>query len=195
VKRRASDRGVTLLLQLLALLLVAGCGNMKKQRYARPDTPSAQFPNGTSAQPAPAHSMPHTDTPIDIVFATGANRAGAVTAELPMPLTRELLRRGRERFRIYCAVCHGDDGYAHGIVVRRGFPAPPSLHDERLRDAPVGYVVQVITQGHGLMLSYADRVAPADRWAIAAFVRALQFSQHAPVNELAAEDRQRLGPP
>jgi mono/diheme cytochrome c family protein len=106
-----------------------------------------------------------------------------------------LLRRGRERFRIYCAVCHGDDGYAHGIVVRRGFPAPPSLHDERLRDAPVGYVVQVITQGHGLMLSYADRVAPADRWAIAAFVRALQFSQHAPVNELAAEDRQRLGPP
>jgi cytochrome c553 len=195
MKRNVSGHGVKSLLLLLALLLAAGCGNMKKQRYARPDTPSAQFPNGTSARHAPAHSVPHTDAPTDVVFATGADRSGTVTAELPMPLTRELLQRGRERFGIYCAVCHGDDGYAHGIVVRRGFPAPPSLHDDRLRDAPVGYIVQVITRGHGLMSSYADRVAPADRWAIAAFVRALQFSQHASANELAAADRERLRPP
>ncbi len=96
-----------------------------------------------------------------------------------MPVTRQSLARGRERFNIYCAVCHGATGDGNGMIVQRGFPQPPSFHDQRLRDAPAGHFVDVITNGYGVMYSYASRVAPEDRWAIAAYIRALQLSQHA----------------
>ena len=92
---------------------------------------------------------------------------------------RRLLERGRERFEIYCAVCHGRTGEGNGMIVQRGFPQPPSLHEQRLRDAPVGHFFDVITNGYGVMYPYASRVAPEDRWAIAAYIRALQLSQHA----------------
>ena len=92
----------------------------------------------------------------------------------PPPLTAALIDRGQERYGIYCAVCHGARGEGDGTIVRRGFPAPPSFHAPRLAAAPPAYVVDVITHGHGVMYSYADRVEPADRWAIAAYVKALQ---------------------
>jgi mono/diheme cytochrome c family protein len=107
-------------------------------------------------------------------------------------MTAALLARGRERYGIYCAVCHDAAGYGHGIVPSRGFPQPPSLHIDRLRQAPSSYFVEVITQGHGAMYSYADRVAPADRWAIAAYIRALQLSQDAPAAALSDGERARL---
>jgi mono/diheme cytochrome c family protein len=97
--------------------------------------------------------------------------------EFPVPVTKELVERGRERYNIYCIVCHGPVGNADGMVVRRGFPKPPTYHDDRLRNAPVGHFFDVITNGWGKMSSYAYQVQPADRWAIVAYIRALQVSQ------------------
>ena len=92
----------------------------------------------------------------------------------PVPVTKELIDRGQERFNIYCIVCHGPLGNGDGMVVRRGFPKPPTYHDDRLRNAPVGHFFDVITNGWGKMNSYAFQVPPADRWAIIAYIRALQ---------------------
>jgi mono/diheme cytochrome c family protein len=109
------------------------------------------------------------------------------------PMSAALLARGRERYGIYCAVCHDLAGYGQGIVPSRGFPHPPSYHIDRLRDVPSSYFVDVITHGHGMMYSYADRVPPADRWAIAAYIRALQLSQDAPAVALTDVERAKVG--
>ncbi len=98
--------------------------------------------------------------------------------EFPVPVTKELIDRGQERFNIYCIVCHGPVGNGDGMVVRRGFPKPPTYHDDRLRNAPVGHFFDVITNGWGKMNSYAFQVQPADRWAIVAYIRALQVTQN-----------------
>ena len=102
--------------------------------------------------------------------------------EFPVPVTKELIDRGQDRFNIYCAVCHGPLGQGDGMVVRRGFPKPPTYHDDRLRNAPVGHFFDVITNGWGRMNSYAYQVQPADRWAIVAYIRALQVSQNPDMN-------------
>jgi mono/diheme cytochrome c family protein len=96
----------------------------------------------------------------------------------PVPVTKELVDRGQERFNIYCIVCHGPVGNGDGMVVRRGFPQPPTYHDDRLRNAPVGHFFDVITNGWGKMNSYADKLSPADRWAVVAYIRALQVGQN-----------------
>lgn len=126
------------------------------------------------------------------LLASGQTETGTLAVDPPMAITYEMLERGRERFGIYCAVCHGNDGYGSGIVVRRGFPPPPSFHNDRLRNAPIGYFVHVIQNGYGVMYRYGDRVLPEDRWAIAAFVRALQLSQYADSTTLPLEDQQEL---
>lgn len=97
--------------------------------------------------------------------------------EFPLPVTKELVERGRERYNIYCGVCHGPGGNGDGMIVRRGFPRPPTYHEDRLRKAPVGHFFDVITNGWGRMSSYAYQVQPADRWAIVAYIRALQATQ------------------
>ena len=98
--------------------------------------------------------------------------------EFPVPVTKELVDRGQERYNIYCIVCHGPVGNGDGMVVRRGFPKPPTYHDDRLRNAPVGHFFDVMTNGWGKMNPYAYQIQPADRWAIAAYIRALQVSQN-----------------
>ncbi|MBV9216070.1 MAG: cytochrome c [Acidobacteria bacterium] len=98
--------------------------------------------------------------------------------EFPVPVTKELIERGRDRFNIYCIVCHGPIGNGDGMIVRRGFPKPPTYHDDRLRNAPVGHFFDVITNGWGKMNSYGYQVQPADRWAIVAYIRALQASEN-----------------
>ena len=110
----------------------------------------------------------------------------------PPPLSLALLQRGQERFRIYCTPCHSELGDGNGMVVQRGFPHPPSYHIDRLRQAPTSHFYDVMTHGYGAMYSFAGRVAPEDRWAIAAYIRALQLSQHAPADELPADRRQAL---
>ena len=175
-------------------LALGGCGNMKDQAYLRPEEPSRHLPRGTSAQLPPTHTVPHATHFADEAVLTG-ERDGHLVTEFPLRITPELLARGRQRFEIYCAVCHGPDGYGDGIVVRRGFPAPPSYHDPRLRNAPPGYFFRVMTRGFGAMYSYADRLSVEDRWAVAAYIRALQLSQHAPAQQLPEADRQRLAGP
>ena len=98
--------------------------------------------------------------------------------EFPLPVTKELIDRGQDRFNIYCIVCHGPVGKGDGMIVRRGFVKPPSYHDDRLRNAPVGHFFDVMTNGFGRMNSYATQIQPADRWAIVAYIRALQISQN-----------------
>jgi mono/diheme cytochrome c family protein len=108
------------------------------------------------------------------------------------PVTLALLERGQERFRIYCTPCHSELGDGRGMVVQRGFPPPPSYHIDRLRQAPVQHFYDVITQGYGAMYSFAARVRPADRWAIAAYIRALQRSQNASLGDVSADQKAAL---
>jgi mono/diheme cytochrome c family protein len=108
------------------------------------------------------------------------------------PVTAALLERGQERYRIYCTPCHAELGDGHGMIVQRGFPAPPSFHIERLRTAPPQYLYDVIANGRGVMYAFADRVAPQDRWAIVAYIRALQRSQNVPAAALPASTREAL---
>lgn len=102
--------------------------------------------------------------------------------EFPVPVTKELIDRGQNRFNVYCIVCHGATGNADGMVVRRGFPKPPTYHDDRLRNAPVGHFFDVMTNGWGRMNSYAAQISPADRWAIVAYIRTMQMAQNPEMN-------------
>lgn len=166
MRRRRS----TLAALACACLALAGCDlSMTQQRKLKTDTPTALWPDGSSARPLPAH-----------VVAQGAV-ARAAAAKTPPPVTPELLARGRERFGIFCAPCHGLAGDGDGIIVAHGFPAPPSYYIARLEAAPAQHFYDVITHGYGVMFSYGDRVDPHDRWAIAAYIRALQVSRHAAV--------------
>jgi mono/diheme cytochrome c family protein len=152
---------------LLALLALAACDDqsMRVQKRYTADSPAALWPDGTSSRPLP-----------DGVASVDADRQEQALSE-PRPVTPDLLARGRERYEIACAPCHGLSGKGDGIIVSRGFPAPPSYGEPRLRAADGRHFVDVITHGYGVMYPYAARVAPRDRWAIAAYIRALQASQ------------------
>ena len=147
-----------MLLSAIAVLALAACDNManqpKRKAYAVPYGEPVNWP------PLPPHGIVARDEKLK--------------PPGPPPVTLALLKRGQERFNIYCSPCHGRDGHGNGMVVQRGFPKPPSFHEARLVNAPDEHFVDVITNGHGVMYSYADRVPPADRWAITAYIRALQ---------------------
>ena len=128
----------------------------------------------------------------DAAFFTGKEGGTAVNA-LPFPLTAQVLDRGEARFNIYCAPCHGVSGRGDGMIVRRGYRQPPSFHVDRLPQAPIGHFYDTMTNGFGAMPDYRAQITPRDRWAIAAYVRALQLSQHATAADLPAEERQKLG--
>jgi len=128
----------------------------------------------------------------DRIFYTGIGPDGKFVAALPVSLTRALLVRGHERFDIFCSPCHGRVGDGRGMIVQRGFKSPPSFHIDRLRQQPIGYFFDVMTNGFGQMSGYAPQVPAADRWAIAAYLRALQLSQHAPLGEIPAGDREAI---
>ena len=180
---------------LAALALVAGCEkiarNMYEQPRYKPMQESRLFPDDTSARsPVPGTIAASRG----VLAGTSSGRAGAeeeaLNAKLekaqtiPFPITLELLRRGQQRFNIYCAPCHSRVGDGDGMVARRGFPHPPSYHTDRLRNAPDRHFYDVITNGYGVMFSYANRIDPKDRWAIVAYIRALQLSQYARVEDL-----------
>jgi mono/diheme cytochrome c family protein len=149
---------------------LAACDlSMTQQRKLKTYAPTSLWPDGTSARPLPAHVVAQGDV------------ARATEAKTPPPVTPALLARGRERFGIFCAPCHGIAGDGDGIIVAHGFPAPPSYHIDRLLAAPAQHFYDVMTNGYGVMFSYADRVDPHDRWAIAAYIRALQLSRRVTV--------------
>ena len=120
----------------------------------------------------------------DAAFYTGKGPDGKPLDAFPFPVTKEVIERGQERFNIYCSPCHGRLGNGDGMIVRRGFRHPPSYHIDRLRSRPNGYIYDVITNGFGAMPDYAAQIAPRDRWAIVAYIRALQLSQNATVNDV-----------
>jgi mono/diheme cytochrome c family protein len=111
----------------------------------------------------------------------------------PLPITSETLKRGQQRYNIYCVPCHSETGDGDGMVVRRGFPRPLSFHSDALRAAPDAHFYDAITNGYGVMYSYAERVDVHDRWAIAAYIRALQLSQNARLDDVPVADRTKLG--
>ena len=208
------------LLLVSALLALAGCEramhDMYDQPKYKPQQPSVLFDNGNSARVPPAGAVVRSqgaradissgrDGSIGVLPPPGPalplddqgqplprGQAGGKDYPNPLPITAALLQRGRERFDIYCAPCHGRSGYGDGMIVRRGFPAPPSYHTAHLRNAPDSHFYQVISDGYGVMYPYAGRVSPHDRWAIVAYIRALQLSQHAPRDRLSAQDIARL---
>jgi mono/diheme cytochrome c family protein len=164
----------------LLVLAASSCDEMSHQpRYDYAEK-SSLFSDGKSLQAPPDGTIARDDPAFQAAL---RNRP---------KMTAALLARGRERYAIACEPCHDPAGYGQGMIPSRGFPHPPSFHIDRLRDAPSDYLVDVITHGHGVMYSYADRVAPADRWAIAAYIRALQLSQAAPVASLSDDERAKL---
>ena len=179
---------------LALALLAAGCERQMHDMYEQPrfdpNEGSSLWPDGRADRPP---------VPGTVVAATGdiagtssgrhgrqdaANWHEAEQSQASPPITRTLLLRGQERYSIYCLPCHSPLGDGDGPVARHGFPHPPTYHQTRLRDATDRYLFDVITDGHGVMYSYADRVSPQDRWAIVAYIRALQLSQSAPVAQL-----------
>lgn len=172
---------------LLCLLLVAGCQNgMEEQPKYEPYEASVFFENGMSSRPMIDTTVARGQLRADAHLYAGQS-GDAAAVEFPFPITSEVVVRGQERYGIYCAPCHGVAGYGDGMIVQRGFSPPPSFHEQRLREVPVGYLFQVITNGVGAMYSYADRVPPEDRWAIVAYMRALQLSQNATMDVVPAE--------
>ncbi len=180
------------LLAVMAISLTACHRDMYVQPYKRPLQPSSLFPDQAASRPLAAHTVSREDSAEIGPEQTGFQENGQLIVDLPIPMTAELLARGQDRYGIYCAVCHGDDGYGQGMIIQRGFPAPPSFHTDRLREAPAGHFFDVMTRGYGVMYPYASRVSPEDRWAITAYIRALQLSQHAPASALPSEIKTQL---
>ena len=193
---RSTARRILVVLPLVAL--AGGCRqDMHDQPKYRPLRGSELFADKRSARPLVEGTVARGTLREDAPYYAGKTKDGFVT-ELPVPVTAQLLERGQTQFQVFCAPCHGRTGRGDGMIVRRGFKQPSSYHVDRLRQMPIGYFYDVITIGFGAMPDYAAQIAPADRWAIAAYVRTLQLSQHAPASALSADERaeldQSLGP-
>jgi mono/diheme cytochrome c family protein len=165
--------------------------DMHDQPRYKPLANSEFFDDRRAARPLPPGAVARGHLKEDAVFFTGKDGAD-FTPVLPLPVTMDLLRRGQLQFHTFCSPCHGRTGRGDGMVVQRGFKKPPSFHVERLRQTPVGYFYDVITNGFGAMPDYAAQVPPRERWAIVAYVRALQLSQHARLQDVPAEKRAEL---
>jgi len=149
------------------------------------------FGDDRSARPLVAGTVARGQLREDTLLYTGkVNGADAVT--FPFPIDERVMARGQDRFNIYCSPCHGRTGHSDGMIVRRGFRRPPSYHEDRLRSAPAGHFFDVMTNGFGAMPDYAAQVSAPDRWAIVAYVRALQLSEHATLADVPPDRRQEL---
>jgi mono/diheme cytochrome c family protein len=184
-----------------AVVIAAACLALAACRQDMHDAPSYDplqqtnfFSNGAASRPLVANTVARGQLRADEHLFTGKVN-GQVATEFPMPVTEAVLNRGQERFNVYCSPCHGRTGEGNGMVVQRGFRPPPSYHDERLRNVPVGYFFDVMTNGFGAMQDYSAQVTVPDRWAIAAYIRALQLSRHATVDDVPADRRGDLDRP
>jgi mono/diheme cytochrome c family protein len=211
-----------MLVALSSLACLSGCQQqMASQPSYRPLEASSFFADGQSSRPLIKGTVPRghleldwhlytgripgsesgaegarTDRPLPVGQNVGANKAdfdrGQFVDTFPEPVTRETLEHGYNRYMIYCVVCHDPKGTGRGKIVERGYIKPPSYHIPRLRTAPVGRLFAVATEGYGAMPSYEAQISARDRWAIVAFIRALQLSQHFPQKELTPEMRSEL---
>jgi len=165
---------------------------MQDQPKFIPLRPSEFFADGRSERPLAEGTVARGHLNDDTAFYTGKGPDGKPVATFPFAVTKPVILRGQDRFNIYCSPCHGRLGMGDGMVVRRGFRHPPSYHSDFLRQVPNGYIFDVITNGFGAMPDYSAQIQPADRWAIVAYVRALQLSENASINDVPAADRSRL---
>jgi hypothetical protein len=161
---------------------------MHDQPKYKPYRESEFFSDGRAMRPFVPGTVARGTLREDTVLYTGKSGEDFVT-EIPVPVTAELLERGRSEFQVFCSPCHGRTGTGDGMIVQRGFKRPTSYHVDRLRQMPIGYLFDVITNGYGAMLDYASQVPVEDRWAIVAYVRALQLSQYAPAADVPADRR------
>ena len=188
-------------LVVLALFMVMGCEGttdierlrqeMYNQSRFEPLEKNTFFADHRASRPWIKGTVARGHLRIDAHLYTGMID-GNPAETFPFPITRDVILRGRERYNIYCSPCHGYEGDGRGMVVRRGMKQPPSYHIERLQNETPGYYFDVMTNGFGAMYSYASRIKPRDRWAIIAYIQALQLSQNATLDDVPADVRQRL---
>jgi mono/diheme cytochrome c family protein len=192
-RRRLASRVFAAACGAACLVLLAGCSlkqDMAHQPKNRPLSPSDFFTDGRSERPLLENTVARGSLAADALFVPKDSN------NFPLPVTQELLERGEDRYRIFCTPCHGLQGDGNGMIAMRGMKHPPSYHQDRLRQVPNGYIYDVITNGFGAMYGYSAQIPPRDRWAIVAYVRALQLSRNAKVAELPAEVREKvLHPP
>lgn len=181
----------------LAVLLVIALGcHQDMANQPRYDTleESSFFADGRASRPrVPGTVLYHEPSP-NSEYMTGRRNDELVDVP-PVTVDLKLLKRGQERFNIFCSMCHGRTGAGNGMIVQRGYQQPPTYHSERLRGVPIGHLFEVITYGYATMPAYASQVPVEDRWAIAAYIRALQLSQYATVDDVAADAREQLEQP
>lgn len=184
--RKLSVPNRVMLFAFAVIPFIAACRqDMHDQPRYKPLAASTFFSDGRSARPIPANTIARGELNDTDPFHTGSEANGDFLVSIPMPITMALVQRGQDRFDIYCSPCHGRLGDGNGMVALRGFRIPPDLDSERLRQVPPGYIFQVISNGYGAMPDYADQItAPEDRWAIVAYVRALELSRHSVMSDV-----------
>jgi Cytochrome C oxidase, cbb3-type, subunit III len=186
------NRGLRVLLAF-GFVVAAGCRQkMADQPRYEPLSRSTFFGDDRAARPLVEGTVARGQLRSDEHLYTG-KEGGKLVDTFPFPVTRAVLARGQERFNIFCAPCHDRMGMGQGMVVRRGYRAPPSMHIDRLRQMPAGHLFDVMTNGFGVMPDYVQQIQPEDRWAIVAYIRALQLSQHATLADVPEDQRQQLG--
>jgi mono/diheme cytochrome c family protein len=176
----------------MLLMLALGCHEdmYNQPRYEALEF-SAFFDDGRSSRPRVPGTVIYQEPQQTTELVTG-RRNNVLVDEPPVTVDLKLLARGQERFNIYCSMCHGQTGEGNGMIVQRGYKQPPTFHSERLRGVPIGHLFEVMTYGYATMPAYASQVPVGDRWAIAAYIRALQLSQFATVEEVPTDEREQL---
>jgi hypothetical protein len=187
---RLSKQALRLTCVAATLFMIAGCDHlhqdMGNQPKNKPLSPSDFFADGRSVRTPVENTVSRSSLDNDQLMVTKDSTS------FPVSINDALLERGQERYRIFCSPCHGIQGDGNGMIVMRGMKRPPTYHQDRLRQVPNGYIYDVITNGFGQMYNYAAQVPPRDRWAIVAYVRALQLSRNARVADLPSEVREKL---
>ena len=176
----------------ILLIVLVGCADMKDQPRVEPLEESRFYADGSSARMPVEGTVARGQLRLDAHLYRGLAADGSFATQFPKPLNADMLARGRERYDIFCSPCHDASGDGFGMIVRRGFKRPPSFHEERLRNSPVGYFFDVVSHGFNEMSSYASQIQVEDRWAIIAYVRALQLRREARIEELPADLQRRL---
>jgi mono/diheme cytochrome c family protein len=173
-------------------VVLAGCRqDMHDAPSYDPLQESTFFADGRASRVLVANTVARGQLREDEHFFTGKIN-GQLATEFPMPVTPEVMARGQERFNVFCSPCHGRTGEGNGMIVQRGFRQPPSYHEDRLVEAPAGHFFDVMTSGFGAMQDYSAQVPVSDRWAIAAYIRALQFSRRATMTDVPADRRAEM---